>query len=131
MQFEQTISREEEAILWRSLERIPEIYREPLVLFYREHQSAASVAQALDLVQLNVVLGKPHGLASSCEEEPTQQKCSRRLSRCGTFHVRGAGDTPYPTDGAHQASGVMCIILRITAPLIIDCQKWKSNHPLR
>src|SRR5208283_5120997 len=32
---EQTISNEEQAILWRSLERIPEIYREPLVLFYR------------------------------------------------------------------------------------------------
>ena len=36
---EYTISNEEAAILWRSLERIPEIYREPLVLFYREHQS--------------------------------------------------------------------------------------------
>src|SRR5712675_2050284 len=33
------ISREEEAILWRSIERIPESYREPLVLYYREHQS--------------------------------------------------------------------------------------------
>jgi len=31
--------REEEAILWRSLERIPETYREPLILFYREHES--------------------------------------------------------------------------------------------
>jgi RNA polymerase sigma factor (sigma-70 family) len=28
-----TISKEEEVILWRSIERIPEIYREPLVLF--------------------------------------------------------------------------------------------------
>src|SRR5689334_4823899 len=36
---EATISNEEAALLWRSLERIPEIYREPLVLFYREHQS--------------------------------------------------------------------------------------------
>ncbi len=43
------ISEEEKAILWRSLERIPEIYREPLVLFYREQQSIATVAQALDL----------------------------------------------------------------------------------
>src|SRR5438045_7520463 len=34
-----TISREEEAILWRSIERIPASYREPLVLYYREHQS--------------------------------------------------------------------------------------------
>ena len=46
---EQAIGREEEAILWRSLERIPEIYREPLVLFYREHQSIERVAQDLDL----------------------------------------------------------------------------------
>ena len=44
-----TISREEEAILWRLLERIPESYREPLVLFYREHQSIQKVAAALDL----------------------------------------------------------------------------------
>ncbi|MCU0786330.1 MAG: sigma-70 family RNA polymerase sigma factor [Verrucomicrobia bacterium] len=43
------ISREEEAILWRSLERIPETYREPLVLFYREHQSVENVATALEL----------------------------------------------------------------------------------
>lgn len=46
---DQTISNEEAAILWRSLERIPEIYREPLVLFYREHQSIENVAAALDL----------------------------------------------------------------------------------
>jgi len=31
---EHVMSKEEEAILWRSLERIPETYREPLVLFY-------------------------------------------------------------------------------------------------
>jgi RNA polymerase sigma factor (sigma-70 family) len=43
------ISREEKAILWRSLERIPEIYREPLVLFYRAHQSIEAVARDLGL----------------------------------------------------------------------------------
>jgi RNA polymerase sigma factor (sigma-70 family) len=46
---ETTISREEAAILWRSLERIPEIYREPLILFYREHQSIETVAANLEL----------------------------------------------------------------------------------
>jgi len=46
---DQAISDEEKAILWRSLERIPEIYREPLVLFYREHQSIEAVAQDLGL----------------------------------------------------------------------------------
>ncbi len=46
---DQVISDEEKTILWRSLERIPEIYREPLVLFYREHQSIEAVAQDLEL----------------------------------------------------------------------------------
>ncbi|HEX4343693.1 MAG TPA: sigma-70 family RNA polymerase sigma factor, partial [Verrucomicrobiae bacterium] len=44
-----TIDREEEAILWRSLEQIPDLYREPLVLFYREQQSIAGVAEKLEL----------------------------------------------------------------------------------
>jgi RNA polymerase sigma factor (sigma-70 family) len=48
---EHVISREEEAILWRSLEQIPEIYREPLILFYREHQSVEIVAANLELTE--------------------------------------------------------------------------------
>ncbi|HEY4414622.1 MAG TPA: RNA polymerase sigma factor [Verrucomicrobiae bacterium] len=48
---EQTISNEEAAILWRSLEKVPEIYREPLVLFYREHQSIETVAENLELTE--------------------------------------------------------------------------------
>lgn len=46
---EHTISNEEQEILWRSLEKIPETYREPLVLFYREHQSVETVAEKLEL----------------------------------------------------------------------------------
>ncbi len=46
---EHAITKEEEAILWRSLEQIPETYREPLVLFYREHQSIKRVAEILEL----------------------------------------------------------------------------------
>ncbi len=46
---ELAIGNEELAILWRSLEKIPDIYREPLVLFYREHQSIEQVAQNLEL----------------------------------------------------------------------------------
>ena len=48
---EQAISREEEAILWRSLGKIPELYREPLILYYREHQSIEHVAVELDLTE--------------------------------------------------------------------------------
>jgi len=35
----------------RSLEKIPELYREPLILYYREHQSIEHVAVALDLTE--------------------------------------------------------------------------------
>jgi len=56
------ISREEAEILWRSLEQIPETYREPLVLFYRENQSAEAVAHHLgiseDSVRQRLVRGR-------------------------------------------------------------------------
>jgi RNA polymerase sigma factor (sigma-70 family) len=48
---ERAISQEEQAILWRSLERIPEPYREPLILFYRESQSVAQTAVLLELTE--------------------------------------------------------------------------------
>lgn len=46
---EQAVTREEEAILWRALGKIPETYREPLVLYYRDHQSVEAVARELGL----------------------------------------------------------------------------------
>ena len=46
---ERAISKEEEAILWRSIGNIPETYREPMILFYREQQSVERVAAALEL----------------------------------------------------------------------------------
>src|SRR6185369_5248988 len=45
------IDKEEQAILWNALERVPELYREPLVLYYREHRSVEHVAAALDLTE--------------------------------------------------------------------------------
>ncbi|MBI5766885.1 MAG: sigma-70 family RNA polymerase sigma factor [Verrucomicrobia bacterium] len=48
---EQAVTREEEALLWRALEKIPDNYREPLVLFYREHKSVEAVARELDLTE--------------------------------------------------------------------------------
>jgi RNA polymerase sigma factor (sigma-70 family) len=51
---EQAIRDEEQAILWRAIGRVPELYREPLVLFYREHQSIERVAEALALNEATV-----------------------------------------------------------------------------
>jgi len=46
---EMAIAKEEQALLWRSIEQIPDTYRLPLVLYYREGQSAQRVAQTLGL----------------------------------------------------------------------------------
>jgi RNA polymerase sigma factor (sigma-70 family) len=43
------VSREEQVVVWRALEQIPQSYREPLILFYREDRSVAEVAGALGL----------------------------------------------------------------------------------
>ncbi|MCX7046102.1 MAG: sigma-70 family RNA polymerase sigma factor [Candidatus Sumerlaeota bacterium] len=48
---EEAISHEQQTILWNALEAIPIIYREPLILYYREGQSIRQVAEALDLGQ--------------------------------------------------------------------------------
>ncbi len=46
---ERVVSAEEETLVWQALADIPENYREPLVLFYREEHSIARVAAALEL----------------------------------------------------------------------------------
>lgn len=46
---EQAMTQERETILWDALERIPELYREPLILFYRQHKSIERVAADLEL----------------------------------------------------------------------------------
>lgn len=43
------ISEEEVALLWREVGQLPEVYRETLILYYREQQSIARVAAALEL----------------------------------------------------------------------------------
>ncbi|MFN3153217.1 RNA polymerase sigma factor [Bremerella sp.] len=46
---ERAVSAEEEKLVWQALADVPENYREPLILFYREEQSVTRVAEALGL----------------------------------------------------------------------------------
>ena len=46
---ESVISKEEQSMVWGALERIPDNYREPIVLFYREKQSINQAAAGLGL----------------------------------------------------------------------------------
>jgi RNA polymerase sigma factor (sigma-70 family) len=47
---EDTVIRDEEqALLWQAMEKVPQTYREALILFYREQHSVKHVADELDL----------------------------------------------------------------------------------
>ena len=46
---DEIMSREEEAMLWATLQQMPEDYREPLVLFHRGGQSVREIAVALGI----------------------------------------------------------------------------------
>ena len=46
---EAAISREQQAVIWGALRQIPEQFREPMVLFYRQQQSIRQVAAGLGL----------------------------------------------------------------------------------
>ena len=46
---DEAISEQEQALLWQALEKMPETYREPLILFYREQCSVEHVADQLEL----------------------------------------------------------------------------------
>jgi RNA polymerase sigma factor (sigma-70 family) len=67
----QTVSREEETLLWRTLSSLPQNYREPLVLFYREQQSVAEVATGLELSEEVVKQRLSRGRAMLREEMAT------------------------------------------------------------
>lgn len=43
------IQQQEQTLLWQALEKLPDTYREPLILFYREQRSVEHVANELDL----------------------------------------------------------------------------------
>lgn len=94
-----TMKAEEQALLWDLLEQLPAKYREPLVLYYREHQSAESVAAALDL---------------------TPENARQRLAR-GRQMLQGSvarfveGALTRTTPGATFTAAVMAVVA-VTAP---------------
>jgi RNA polymerase sigma factor (sigma-70 family) len=49
-----TATAEESEMLWRTLSRIPQPYRETLVLFYRQEKSTAQVAAAMETTEASV-----------------------------------------------------------------------------
>jgi zinc protease len=80
---EEAISREEESLIWKTLERVPDTFREPLILFYRENQSVAQVAFALDLSEAAVKQRLSRGRSMLREQVAELVQGGLRRSRPG------------------------------------------------
>jgi RNA polymerase sigma factor (sigma-70 family) len=101
---EEAVSREEEAVVWQALEQVPEAYREPLVLYYREHHSVAEAAAALDLSEDAVKQRLSRGREMLREQVAIVVEAALRRSRPGqAFTVAVMAGVTSLTAGAKTA----------------------------
>jgi RNA polymerase sigma factor (sigma-70 family) len=111
---EHVISKEEEAILWRSLSELPPTYREPLALFYRQHQSVAEVADVLEVSQDVVRQRLSRGRTMLTEKVTAFVESALRQTTPGSGFTAGvlaalprlAASTKVVTAGVAAAKGV-------------------------
>jgi RNA polymerase sigma factor (sigma-70 family) len=99
------ISKEEASILWRSLERLPEVYREPLILFYREGESVERVAIELELSEDAVKQRLSRGRKLLAEEVTSFVEGALKLSTPGKAFTLGVlAALPLMTTSAKAAA---------------------------
>jgi RNA polymerase sigma factor (sigma-70 family) len=112
------VSRQEEELVWEVLGRIPETYREPLVLFYRENESIESVAAMLGLSADAVKQRLSRGRAMLREEIAGRVESALVRSRPGegfTAAVLGVVSAGKVAGGAALAGPVIGMGLAWTA----------------
>lgn len=103
---DQAVSREEEALLWRALGRMPENYREPMILFYREQQSVAEVAEQLELTEDTVKQRLSRGRAMLREEITSVVETTLSRSKPGSAFTIGVL-VALPVAGSTTASAAV------------------------
>jgi RNA polymerase sigma factor (sigma-70 family) len=96
---------ESDEMLWRTLSAIPHPYRETLVLYYRQGQSAAQVAAAMEITETAVRQRLMRGRLMLREQ--MEAFLERKLSRSApsaTFTMAVVGALPAITSSATAAS---------------------------
>ena len=105
------ISQEQEQLVWQALSDMPENYREPMVLFYRQEQSVARVAEALDLSQDAVKQRLSRGrkmlesqLAATVESVLEQTKPSNNFAGSVVLALSATGAKTMAAAATHSAT---------------------------
>jgi RNA polymerase sigma factor (sigma-70 family) len=82
---ERSIRLEEQQLIWDVLSQMPEVYREPLVLYYRSQQSVSEVAAQLDMTEDAVRQRLARGRKQLREDVAELVEKTLRGSRPGTL----------------------------------------------
>jgi RNA polymerase sigma factor (sigma-70 family) len=101
---EHAIGADEAALMWGALAGMPEAYREPLVLFYREHRSLEEVAATLEISEENVRQRLSRGRAM----------LSARMAKVVEETLERSAPTPA------FAMGVLVMLPGFLAPTVFD-----------
>ena len=97
------IGEDEAALMWKALAGLPENYREPMVLFYREHHSVAAVAAALDI-----------------SEDTAKQRLARGRTLLTERMSRLVEETLTRTAPTLAFALNVLMVLPVTAPLVAE-----------
>ncbi len=106
---DRAMQNEEETLVWETLQRLPMNYREPMILYYRQDQSIAEVAESLD-VSTDVVKQRLSRGRTMLRDEVTavvERTLRRTVPSCAftaavlaAIPVFGAGNATAATTGA-------------------------------
>lgn len=104
------ITKETEATVWQALEELPKLYREPLVLFYREDKSIKQVATGLglteDAAKQRLSRGRQalkDGVSSLVEQTLESSRPSKAFT-AGVLALIGAAAAPGSAAAAQSAA---------------------------
>jgi len=127
---DETVTDQEREMLWKTLSRIPQPYRETLVLFYRQEQSTAQVAAAMETSEASVRQRLTRGrqmlreeIAGALERNlartaPNQQFTSQVVAALPAFVAQSAGfGASAKGAAAFKGGGLLTIIMGWLAPL--------------
>jgi RNA polymerase sigma factor (sigma-70 family) len=102
---ETVINEQESALLWRALQTLPANYREPMVLYYRQQESVAAVAESLALSEDAVKQRLARGRAMLAEHMERLLGTTLRQTRpTGAFTLAVIAALPLATTSASAAT---------------------------
>jgi RNA polymerase sigma factor (sigma-70 family) len=144
----EALTAEESEVLWQTLARVPQPYRETLVLFYRQEQSTAQVAAAMETTEASVRQRLTRGrqmlrdeVAGMLERNiartaPNPQFTMQVVAALPALAAQSAGiGATVKGSAAAKSGGLLTIMLGWVAPISVLLSMiygtWRDIHDAR